>query len=303
MAPDSVMLTVPGLPEPDDPGLRDLLALLSEAAGGVAVELRLSVDGSTIARTYRTGKLAKPVLTVNLASTELFKAELSLAAGHTWPGSLTAIAAFALEKTLLQGKLRVQAALLRSALDSTAGAVLLFDPDGEIVYANPNADRLLSRQTEDGLVVKEHAERARPLFTLLCSLVERIAHAEDGQSSWLGTLAVSDGSVLSCEITSLRRAGGQGLAGVMVRLQTADAVPDHRVGAFALSFRLSQREQEVVRLLCEGLQAPDIADRLGISRHTVRDHMKSLYRKTGSSSRSDLLNLVASATCAPPLDA
>ncbi len=56
-----------------------------------------------------------------------------------------------------------------------------------------------------------------------------------------------------------------------------------------------------MRLLQEGLTAGDMAERLRISPHTVRDHLRHLYRKTGTSSRRALLGLLQSATLAPPV--
>ncbi len=49
---------------------------------------------------------------------------------------------------------------------------------------------------------------------------------------------------------------------------------------------LSERELEVLKGIVEGLKDRDIADALHISEHTVRSHVKSVYRKLGVSSRS-----------------
>jgi len=43
--------------------------------------------------------------------------------------------------------------------------------------------------------------------------------------------------------------------------------------------RLTPREVEVVRLLSEGCTYARIAQRLGISEHTVTSHIKNAYRK------------------------
>jgi LuxR family maltose regulon positive regulatory protein len=43
--------------------------------------------------------------------------------------------------------------------------------------------------------------------------------------------------------------------------------------------RLSLREADVVRLLARGCSYAEIAQRLGISAHTVGTHIKSAYRK------------------------
>lgn len=50
---------------------------------------------------------------------------------------------------------------------------------------------------------------------------------------------------------------------------------------------LTPRETEVLRLVAKGYTQPEIAGHLGLSRHTVVDHVKSLYRKLNVSSRAE----------------
>lgn len=52
---------------------------------------------------------------------------------------------------------------------------------------------------------------------------------------------------------------------------------------------LTTREQEVLDLLVVGKSVRVIADELGRSPHTVHDHVKSLHRKLGASSRGELV--------------
>ncbi|MDQ3778362.1 MAG: response regulator transcription factor [Actinomycetota bacterium] len=59
--------------------------------------------------------------------------------------------------------------------------------------------------------------------------------------------------------------------------------------------RLSARELEVLLLLDEHLGTDQIAQRLFISEHTVRSHVKSLLRKLGVSSRREALEALAAA--------
>jgi DNA-binding CsgD family transcriptional regulator len=39
-----------------------------------------------------------------------------------------------------------------------------------------------------------------------------------------------------------------------------------------------------------------MAEELGISPHTIRDHLKHLYRKTGTNGRNELLGLISRAS-------
>lgn len=50
--------------------------------------------------------------------------------------------------------------------------------------------------------------------------------------------------------------------------------------------QLTGREQEVLRLVAEGLSAPDIAKQIHLSTTTVKSHLHSLYEKLGVSDRA-----------------
>ncbi len=50
---------------------------------------------------------------------------------------------------------------------------------------------------------------------------------------------------------------------------------------------LTEREREVLVLVSKGCRLPELAQRLGISRHTVSDHLKNIYRKLKVNSRAE----------------
>jgi len=59
----------------------------------------------------------------------------------------------------------------------------------------------------------------------------------------------------------------------------------HRVGG---GQRLTEREQEVVRLISAGLSNPEIAQHLFVSRKTVERHVSNILRKVGARNRAEL---------------
>lgn len=63
--------------------------------------------------------------------------------------------------------------------------------------------------------------------------------------------------------------------------------PDQGQGMAPLSVDLTPRELEVLRLLAEGLPNKAIAQRLGVSDHTVKFHVNSLFNKLGVQSRTE----------------
>jgi PAS domain S-box-containing protein len=77
------------------------------------------------------------------------------------------------------------------------------------------------------------------------------------------------------------------------------------VGVFAIGIPLAQapsrtrsvlddltpRQLEVLRLLAEGLETPEIARRLGVADETARNHIRALLRATGAHSRLEAVLL------------
>ncbi len=61
--------------------------------------------------------------------------------------------------------------------------------------------------------------------------------------------------------------------------------------ASTLGNDLSTREREVLQLMVEGLNNPDIAERLVVSRSTVKFHVSSILSKLGVSSRTEAVAL------------
>ena len=61
-----------------------------------------------------------------------------------------------------------------------------------------------------------------------------------------------------------------------------------RIAALGKTTKLTEREAQILELLCLGGNFDEIAVRLGISPRTVKFHQENLLRKTGSSSRVEL---------------
>lgn len=70
-----------------------------------------------------------------------------------------------------------------------------------------------------------------------------------------------------------------------------DAAPARENHQPAAHEHLTPRETEVLRMLAEGLANKTIAWRLGISEHTVKFHVASVFAKLGASSRTEAVTL------------
>jgi DNA-binding CsgD family transcriptional regulator len=74
---------------------------------------------------------------------------------------------------------------------------------------------------------------------------------------------------------------------IAVTLRAATAAETFKL--LCRAYALSERERQVVAALIAGLDTRAITQRLFISRYTVQDHLKSVFRKAGVRSRRELL--------------
>lgn len=162
-------------------------------------------------------------------------------------------------------------------------SVLAGQPDVVAVPTAASLDegrRLLARERPEIAVIDVRLDRENGL-TLLGELpdlsprtraVVLTAHARPAvieQARTLGAQAVlPKGIGLPDLMSALRRV----LAGERLGLEPPGDEPEHR---------LTRREIEVLQLLAEGRDPQQIARALGVSTHTVRDHIRSVRQKLG----------------------
>ncbi len=77
----------------------------------------------------------------------------------------------------------------------------------------------------------------------------------------------------------------------IAELQEQGAIRSTSHGPNGSMQKLSTREREIVEKLAAGHRVKDIAGVLDISTHTVRNHLKAIYRKLNVRSQLDLLSL------------
>lgn len=279
----------PGAAAGDDLGLRHVFEFFAEAACVEWAEITIRSPQSKTELVFTTGVPSGSPMTYELQINDETEAILTLA-GDAPPITETLNRLVeGIDRELHRRRLIAETGLLRGALDATSSAILLFGPSGNILFANGAADTLISRQTEDELTVDWNGSGPQPLFGLLCAQVARLQR-DPGQQPWRDRLEISDGSQLTSQLFVVP-IESEGLDHVvMAVLREIEQPRDDHIDEFASLYQLSPRESEVLRLLVQGFDTAGLAERLGISPHTVRDHLKNVFRKTSNRSRSELLS-------------
>jgi PAS domain S-box-containing protein len=172
---------------------------------------------------------------------------------------------------------------LTRAMEDLAAPAYVIDREGRFRWLNEAYVELfgdLRGRPFMDYVAPEHKEVARTNF----------ARKVVGHTTAIFDLAVLDrhGRRLTLRITSapLRENGEViGIFGIGFPLaQRTSPTP-------SVLDDLTPRQQEVLRLLAEGLDTPEIARRLGVADETARNHIRALLRTTGAHSRLEVVLL------------
>jgi DNA-binding NarL/FixJ family response regulator len=111
-----------------------------------------------------------------------------------------------------------------------------------------------------------------------------VARAGSGTAGAHALLRAVDGRWVMIEAAPLEgRAEGE----IAITLRAAS--PSETSGLLCRAYALTRRERDVVVALVDGLDTRAVSERLFISQHTVQDHLKSVFEKSGIHSRRELL--------------
>jgi PAS domain S-box-containing protein len=166
-------------------------------------------------------------------------------------------------------------------LDNLAAPAYLIDKEGRFSWLNraciETFGDLRGRSIVDH-VVPEHRQKGRTNF----------ARKIVGNSTTIFDIDVLDrsGERITIRVTSapLRERGE-----VVAVFGLAVPVAHATIPASSALDDLTPRQQEVLQLLAEGLETPEIAKRLGIADETARNHIRALLRATGAHSRLEVV--------------
>jgi DNA-binding CsgD family transcriptional regulator len=180
-----------------------------------------------------------------------------------------------------------RALLLGEATDPEgpqAPGLLVLSSDWEVESATPGVERWVS-DLPDG------DWDAGRLPSAVLAVAGRALRSADGRD-WPGEVALArvltrSGTWVVLHGATLVSDGSRRVAVIVEPAHPARITP-----LLMSAYGLSEREQDVTRLVLQGESTAAIAERLVVSPHTVQQHLKTIFEKTGVHSRRDLVGKV-----------
>jgi DNA-binding NarL/FixJ family response regulator len=163
--------------------------------------------------------------------------------------------------------------------------LMLFDVGGDLVSLNEQARAWLAELPPDENL---HTDLGVQLPLWLVITVFRAAAVVHGNGDGTARARVQSrrGPWLVCHASCLDAAAGvPGTIAVVIE----PAKPAEIAPIIIDAYDLSDREQQITRLIARGAGTGDIARELHLSPHTVRDHVKAIFAKVEVSSRGELV--------------
>jgi DNA-binding CsgD family transcriptional regulator len=162
-----------------------------------------------------------------------------------------------------------------SAAKGVEPGLLVLAADGTLEMANQSADHWLG-ELED--------VRASGLPKVIRIVAHRARHEGDDDGLARARVRTPRGTWLVVRGSPL---GAGADARVAVHVEEARAT--ELAPLIVAAYGLTERERTVTELIARGYPTNDIAARLGVSAYTVQDHLKSIFAKSGTASRAELV--------------
>ncbi|MFD8693088.1 LuxR C-terminal-related transcriptional regulator [Streptomyces sp. NPDC059651] len=175
----------------------------------------------------------------------------------------------------------------------TPGLIVL-DRGSKVRAASPGIERWLGRLPDGDW----SAGRLPSAVLSVAATALRAADREEGAvPAPLARVAGRSGGWLALHGVHLSTAGGAGTHEAAVVIEYAH--PERVLPLLMSAYGLTDRERDVVRLSLQGRSTAQIAEYLVVSTHTVQQHLKSIFAKTGVRSRRDLVGTLFSGGAEP----
>lgn len=162
--------------------------------------------------------------------------------------------------------------------------VLLLSPGLRVRGRTPGSDTYLA-----GLLPPKEGEAPVPaaVYNVAAQLLAREAGVDPHPPR--ARVHLADGLWLTLRAARIGDEEKEPAADREIAVTLEESTPAERLDVFCRAYGLSARETGLLGLLAEGSDSHALAGSLHLSEHTVQDHLKSVFAKTGTHSRRTLL--------------
>ncbi len=166
-----------------------------------------------------------------------------------------------------------------------APGLVVLDERWNVESLTPGAERWLGELPDGDW---EHQGKLPPSVLAVAGRALRTAEGESAPGEVaLARVLSTEGRWVLLHGASLVGRGARRVAVIVEAAHPARITP-----LLMTAYGLSDREQDVTRLVLSGDSTAQIAERLCVSPHTVQQHLKSVFEKTGVRSRRELVGKV-----------
>ncbi|MFH8804302.1 response regulator transcription factor [Streptomyces sp. NPDC017936] len=170
--------------------------------------------------------------------------------------------------------------LAEAGASAAAPGLVLLDGEYRVVHRTPTVDMWFEGLA--GEPAPSAGDRLPPAVYAVAAAVQA-PDAPGTRTSWMHSRAHG------CVRLHAWRLGRSDTTGARTAVVVEKAGPGEHFGLIAAAYGLTPRERDVTGLVLRGHSTADIARRAGLSPHTVQDHLKSVFDKTGLHSRRELV--------------
>jgi DNA-binding CsgD family transcriptional regulator len=167
-------------------------------------------------------------------------------------------------------------------LERTGPVVLVLSPELEVRAQTPETEQYLAR------LLPPDADR-RPIPAAAYNVAAQLVAVESGVDDHppVARVHLERGAWLTLRASRIGDAAPIDRRDIAVTIELASAA--ERMALFGRAHGLSAREVEVLDHLRAGADTRQVAEQMFLSRHTVQDHLKAIFAKTGTRNRRTLL--------------
>ncbi len=166
-----------------------------------------------------------------------------------------------------------------------APGLMVFDTEAKLLSIDAHARAWLAELPAEP-AMRSDLDVAVPVWVLVTVLQAAAVRHGHGDGTARARVRTGSGHWLVCHASCLSDADGDRATTALV----LDAANPAEIAPLVVdAFDLTDREQQITRLIARGAGTAEIADTLHLSPHTVRDHVKAIFTKTGVTSRGELV--------------